>query len=83
MAERAVGLARHAGEIGLRDAAADKGADHLDRDFRIRLAGKAGDRLGIERRATTPGTYRPPSRARPASITSTKSSAGASPRVDT
>ena len=46
MAEGAVGLARHAGEIGLRDAIADEGADHLDRDFGVRLAGKAGDRFG-------------------------------------
>src|SRR5262249_167901 len=29
------------------------------------------------------GTYSPPSRARPASVTSRKSSGGASPRVDT
>ena len=54
MAERAVGLARHAGEIGFRDAAADEGPDHLDRDLGVRPAGKAGDRVGHRARATTP-----------------------------
>ncbi len=49
MAEGAVGLLRHAGEIGFRDAGADEGLDHLDRDFGIGLAGKTGDRLGAER----------------------------------
>ena len=49
MAERAVGLARHAGEIGFRDGGADEGPDHLDRDLGVRPAGKAGDGFGIER----------------------------------
>ena len=48
MAEGAVGLLRHAREIGLRDAVADEGPDHLDRDLGIGPAGKAGDGLGIE-----------------------------------
>ena len=50
MAERAVGLARHAGEIGFRDGGADERADHLDRDLGVRPAGEAGDRRGVERR---------------------------------
>jgi hypothetical protein len=50
MAESAVGLARHAGEIGVRDAGADEGPDHLNRDLGVRPAGEAGDRFGIERR---------------------------------
>ena len=50
MAERAVGLARHAGEIGLADRVADERPDHLDRDFGIGPAGKAGDRLRLEPR---------------------------------
>ena len=47
--ERAVGLARHAGEIGLRNGGADEGLDHLDRDLGVRLTREAGDRFGIER----------------------------------
>ena len=50
MAEGAVGLLRHAREIGLRDAVADEGPDHLDRDLGIGPAGKAGDRHGTKRR---------------------------------
>jgi hypothetical protein len=50
MAEGAIGLARHAGEIGLGQTAADKGTDHLDRDFGVWLAGKARNGGGIERR---------------------------------
>ncbi len=50
MAEAAVGLARHAREIGFGDAVADKGPDHLDRDLGIRPAGKARDRRAVERR---------------------------------
>ena len=50
MAEGAVGLARHAGEIGVRQTRADEGPDHLAGDFGVRLAGKARDRLGRERR---------------------------------
>ena len=54
MAEGAVGLARHAREIGLGDAVADEGPDHLDRDFGIGPAGKARDRLAVERAARIP-----------------------------
>ena len=43
MAERGVGLVRHAAEIGIGDFAADKRADHLDRDFPIGPAEQAGD----------------------------------------
>ena len=43
MAESPVGFARHAGEIGVRDSAADERLDHLDRDFGVRPAGKTGD----------------------------------------
>ena len=50
MAKIAVGLARHAGEVGFGDGIADERADHLDRDFGIGTAGKAGDRLRLEPR---------------------------------
>ena len=50
MAEGAVGLLRHAREIGLGDGIADERADHFDRDFGVRAAGKAGDGRGRERR---------------------------------
>ena len=50
MAKSAIGLARHAGEIGFADGIADERADHLDRDFGIGAAGKAGDRLRLEPR---------------------------------
>ena len=39
MAKGAVGLARHAGEIGSADRIADETPDHLDGDFGIRPAG--------------------------------------------
>ena len=35
MAERAVGLARHAGEVGLGDRIADERPDHLDRHLGV------------------------------------------------
>ena len=50
MAKIAVGLARHAGEIGFGDGIADERPDHLDRDFGIGTAGEAGDRLRLEAR---------------------------------
>ena len=50
MAELAIGLARHAGEIGLGDGAPDERPDHLDGDFGIGTAGKAGDGPGLEPR---------------------------------
>ena len=50
MAESAVGFARHAGEVALRDSAADEGANDFHRYFRVRPAGKAGDRVRIEPR---------------------------------
>jgi hypothetical protein len=43
MAERAIGLAGHAGEIGLADGVADERADHLDGDFGIGASGEGGD----------------------------------------
>ena len=76
MAEAAIGFADHAREIGLGNALADEGTDHVDRDFGVRLAGETRDRVAVERAARIPGTYSPPSRARPASITSTKPSGG-------
>ena len=56
MAEGAVGLARHAGEIGLGNGVADEGPDHLDRDLGVRLAGKAGDRLAASSVGHVSGT---------------------------
>src|SRR5262249_7407837 len=50
MAEPAIGLARHAGEVAIRDGIADEGTNDLHRHFRIWAAGKAGDRGGIEPR---------------------------------
>ena len=82
MAEGAVGLARHAREIGFGNARADERPDHLDGDFGVRLAGKAGDGLGIERGPGL-GHVKAAVAGKPASMTSTKSSAGASPRVET
>ena len=40
VAERAIGLARHARKIGLGDGLADKRLEHFDRDFGVRAAGK-------------------------------------------
>ena len=50
MAERAVSLAHHAGEVGLGDRIADKGRDDLDGDFRIGAAGESGDFRRLEAR---------------------------------
>ena len=50
MAEIAVGLARHAGEVVVGDGVADERTDDLDRDLRIGPAGKARDRVGVEPR---------------------------------
>ncbi len=50
MAESAIGLARHAGEVGLGDRIAGKAADHLDGDFGIGPAGESADRLRLEPR---------------------------------
>ena len=56
MTEGAVGLLRHAREIGVGDAAADEGADHLDRRPR-RKAGRQSRRSSRHRaRARTSGT---------------------------
>ena len=52
MAERGIGLVGHAAEIGVGDFAADKRADHVDRDFPIGPAEKSGDGL---RRKLRPG----------------------------
>ena len=49
MTEGSVGLARHAGEIGLRQAVADEGPQHLDGDLGIRAPGKARDLLVHDR----------------------------------
>ena len=53
MAEGAVGLLRHAREVGLGDRVADEGADHLDRDLGVGAAGKAGDGLAHRAWATS------------------------------
>ena len=50
MTEPAIGLARHACEIRIGNAASDKGADHVDCDFGVRLAGEGCDCLAVERR---------------------------------
>src|SRR5262247_4350012 len=50
MAERAIGLARHAGEVVLRDGVADKRTDHVDRHLGIWPPGEAHDRLAVELR---------------------------------
>src|SRR6187401_3291532 len=49
MTESAIGFASHTREIGVSNAATDKGTDHVNRDFGVRLACKACDRLAIER----------------------------------
>jgi hypothetical protein len=43
MAKCSVGLVRHAAEIGVRNLAADKRADHIDGDLPIRPAKESGD----------------------------------------
>src|SRR6185437_8212635 len=48
--EIAVGLARHAGEIGLRNSVSDKGTDHFNSDLGVRLPGEAFDAGAIEDR---------------------------------
>ena len=50
MAERAVSLAHHAGEVGLGDRIADKARDNVDRDLRIGAAGESGDLRRLEPR---------------------------------
>ena len=50
MAELAVGLARHAGEIGFGDRVAGERPDHLDGDLGVGPAGEARDRLRLEPR---------------------------------
>ena len=50
MAKIAIGLARHAGEIGFADGIADERPDHLDGNFGIGTAGKGGNRLRLEAR---------------------------------
>ena len=50
MAEIAVGLARHAGEVGLADGILGETPDHLDGDFGIGSAGEAEDGLAVEPR---------------------------------
>jgi hypothetical protein len=52
MAERRIGLVRHAPEIGVGDFTADKRPDHVDSDFPIRPAEKSGNGL---RRKPRPG----------------------------
>ena len=52
MAEIAIGLPSHAGEIMIGNDIADERADHLDGDFRIRSPGKAADPIGFEPRPT-------------------------------
>ena len=48
MAEGAVGLAHHTGEVGVADAVGDEAPHHLDRDFGVRPAGEAGDGLRLD-----------------------------------
>ena len=50
VAEAAVGVVRHAREIGVRDGAADERAYHLARHLRIRPPGEPGDLLDRELR---------------------------------
>ena len=50
MAERVVGFAHHAGEIGRRDRVTREPGDHVGGDFRVGLAGKPCDRVAIELR---------------------------------
>jgi len=52
MPEGGVGVVGHGAQIGVGNFAADKRADHVDRDFPIRPAEKSGDRL---RRKLRPG----------------------------
>ena len=40
MTEPAIGFADHARKIAIGNAPADKGTDHVDRDFGVRLAGE-------------------------------------------
>ena len=56
MAERAVSLAHHAGEVGLGDGVADEMADDLDGDLGIGAAGESGDRLAARAAARDSGT---------------------------
>ena len=55
MAERVVGFARHAGEIGRRDRVAGEPADHVGGDLRVGPAGEpcdlVGDRAAAKSRA--------------------------------
>ena len=46
VAERAVGIVRHAGKVGIRNRAADKGAHHLAGDLGVAATGQCGDLLG-------------------------------------
>ena len=55
MAERAVGVVRHAREIGVGDRAADERAHDLAGDLGIRAAGQRRDLLG-EKRGHESGT---------------------------
>ena len=50
MAEGGIGLIDHALEIGILDGAAGEGADHLEGDVLIGLAGKACDGFGVKLR---------------------------------
>ena len=50
MAEGAVGLARHARQLGVGNAVADKKPDHLDRHFGVGPSGEARHRVGRQPR---------------------------------
>src|SRR4051812_37921462 len=50
MAEMTVGLARHAGEVVLRNGVTHERADDLHRDLRVGPPGKASDRTSVELR---------------------------------
>ena len=56
MTERAVGVVRHAREVGIRDRAADERAHDLAGDFGIGPAGKRGDLLRRENTGQDSGT---------------------------
>ena len=81
VAEAGIGRLAHGAEVVVGDLAADEGPDHREGDLGVGPARRGrrwrpGDIAGH-----VSGTYRPPSRARPASKTSEKPSAGAWPRV--
>ena len=49
MAERPIGLTRHAGEVVLRNGITHEGPDHINRHLGIGPPGKARDRFAVEK----------------------------------